>query len=91
MKKILLTLALCLSLFAPTAALAGEMDMAKATCNDVTNEQELVMIVFWLDGYLTAKTGDTTLSTAWIEELTAAVMTACNANPNTKLMSIVEQ
>ncbi len=91
MKKILLTLGLCLSLLAPTAALAAEMDMSKATCNEVTNEQELMMIVFWLDGYLTAKTGDTTLSTEWITELTASVIAACNKNPNTKLMSIVEQ
>lgn len=66
----------------------AEMDMANVTCNEITSEEEAVYMVFWLDGYLSAESGDTTLSDDWINTLVNELHEACAANSNARLLDI---
>lgn len=74
-----------------TSAQAESIDMASMTCNDIESEEDATYIIFWLDGYLSAETGDTTMSEEWIEELGNRIISACQSNPNQSLLDIVRE
>ncbi len=105
MKKIK-TAVLCatvfgLSLLVLPAAQAAEkkvkkdekVDMASYTCADLLaeNEDEAGMILLWVDGYLSGKTGDTVINTAFVGELAENVGKKCGENGKAKLLDVVKE
>lgn len=105
MKKIK-TAALCaallgLSLLVLPGAQAAEkkvkkeekVDMANYTCADLLaeSEDEAGMILLWVDGYLSGKTGDTVINTAFIGELAESVGKKCGENGKAKLLTVIQE
>jgi acid stress chaperone HdeB len=82
----------------PTGAQAKKsintkIDMAKYTCGELLaeSEDETGTVLIWIDGYLSGKTGDTTIDLKFLEELGTAVGQACKDSPNSKLLNVVEK
>ncbi len=71
-----------------SSAQAEDWDMAKVTCEDITSEEDAIFMVFWLDGYLSAESGDTSMSEAWIEQLVNELDTKCEQYPSARLLDI---
>ncbi len=89
MKKLLL--AMCLSC-APFAANAWEFDMSTVTCTDIAQDEELgSMMIFWLDGYISAAKSDTKISEEWMDKLGSGLAEECGKDPHRKLLDIVEE
>lgn len=95
MKKILLTLALSGLLISAAQADKAEkdwtLDMAEVTCKDMDDEEKAKIMMFWLDGYISAKEEDTELSGEWIDELGGYLEEGCEENKNAKLLEIIEE
>ena len=93
MKKVLL---LCLLLLlCPAASIAhaaDTMDMSTATCGDidVTDETELLIIVTWIDGYKSAKTGDMVLDAEIIGKNAEYIAKTCSENKNFKIADFLK-
>ena len=51
--------------------------------------QTMTMFYFWLDGYASAKTGDTKLDAGAVENNLTQIMKVCQKNPNKSVLSIV--
>ena len=49
----------------------------------------MTMFYFWLDGYASAKTGDTKLDAGAVENNLTQIMKVCQKNPNKSVLSIV--
>lgn len=95
MKKLLclLTLcALCLSV-APLAAKAEKVDMGSVTCKQLLemDEAEITFMVFWYDGYFSAKTGNNTMDTDALEQALEALGEHCGKNPNDNVLKVLSQ
>jgi len=87
MKKFLFCL--LLTLFCLTTPLAHaakqKVDMNRATCGDIEDENDLLVFVSWVDGYLSAKSGDMVIDLKTIEENLAEIVKTCSANDKFKL------
>ena len=71
MKKFLL-MALAVTMLggAPVASHAADQDMAKITCKEFLDAKEhMSMMIMWIDGYMSGKSGNTLISDAWMEKL----------------------
>jgi acid stress chaperone HdeB len=78
-------------LLAPLAgpAQAEKVDLGKLTCGqflEIDNEQELAYLFFWLDGYVSGKTGNTVLDPNTVEEDLKALVEMCQGKKNTPLL-----
>lgn len=63
---------------APFAAHAAEQDVAKITCKDfLADKQNISMMVMWIDGYMSGKSGNTSISDQWMEKLGTHLGTYC--------------
>lgn len=71
-----------------TQASAWEFDMAEVTCSDLENAEQAAMMMFWLDGYISAEEEDTTVSSDWIEELGNYLKEGCTEG-NYKVLEII--
>lgn len=73
--------------------LTNTIDMAAYTCKDLFSEKEddIGVVLIWFDGYLSGKTGDTSLSMDFIKDLAESVGTACKEKQSAKVMDIVKQ
>jgi len=95
MKKMLKNILWLLMLNSLFANAQGGMsfDMGEITCNqvDLTHEKDACMILFWLDGYVSAKEDDTQLSEEWIEELAGYIKEGCSENSNAKILDIIHE
>jgi len=96
MKKFLLTLfALTLLLSLPAVGQAAKksvsFDMAKYTCADFMAEKsdETFLVLVWIDGYLSGKTGDTRMDMKFMNELATEVGKACANGGKRKVLDIV--
>jgi hypothetical protein len=72
----------------------SNIDMAKATCNDALEEkdrQALKAVLIWIDGYLSAKTGDTVVDAYQLQRLAERLESSCRANPSMLLMDAVKK
>ncbi|QEP42907.1 hypothetical protein D5085_07085 [Ectothiorhodospiraceae bacterium BW-2] len=87
MKKQLCGLALALAL--PFTAHAWEYDMAEFTCGDIDSEETAAMVLFWLDGYISAEKDDTTVSQEWFEELGTILSSGCYNEPTKKVLDVI--
>lgn len=90
----------CLSLLAfPTVGAYAkkqvnqQVDMAKYTCKDLAAEEgdDAGMVLIWLDGYVSGKTGDTTIDMKFLSDLGEAVGKECGENPKAKVLEIVQR
>ena len=84
------------SLTAPVhaaAAKSDKVDMAKVTCKDVAakGKDEMAMMLFWIDGYLSKEKNDTVLTGEWIQELGEMIKTACSKNATKPLLKLVRE
>jgi hypothetical protein len=68
---------------------AWEFDMAEVKCSDLEDEEQAAMMLFWLDGYVSAKEEDTTMSEAWLEELGGYLEEGCSEG-NYKILDIIQ-
>ena len=99
MKKFLFFLILVLfCLTTPLAHAAKKMqaqklDMSKATCNDIdiSDPNELVVLVSWADGYMSAKSGDMVLDLKTIEENVGHIVKTCSEDKNFKIKDFLSQ
>lgn len=93
MKKMLALVALLALMAMPSLVKAEEnVDIAKIPCNGFLElaEDEMAGFIFWIDGYLSAKSGDTTMNDAYIERLGTHLGTFCGNNPNKTLMDAIK-
>lgn len=76
---------------APFAAHAAEQDVAKITCKEfLTDKQNISMMVMWIDGYMSGKSGNTSISDQWMEKLGTHLGTYCAKNPAKTIMDAIE-
>lgn len=92
MKKILLTaVAAAMLCAAPFAANAADQDMAKISCKDfLADKANMPMMIMWIDGYMSAKSDNTTMSDQWIEKLGMHLGTFCGKNQTKTIMEAIE-
>lgn len=92
----ILTLALVIAM--PLSAHAKkqvkeQVNMDKYTCGELLNEDEDEMgaVLIWIDGYLSGKTGDTTIDMDFLSKLSEAVGQTCANNKSAKLLDVVRK
>lgn len=95
MKKLLLCAAAMMMLLCPQTGWADDsVDMAAITCREfmdnINDEKEMTIILSWLDGYLSAKSGNTRLDDDWLESLATQLVEYCSAYPNRTVMDAVQ-
>lgn len=88
MKKLLLTMAACALLLTPVLSLAADTDMATLKCGDMmkSKKNEQVMLVMWVDGYMSGSSDVTTVSNKWIEQLATHMAQYCTKNAGKTIM-----
>ena len=92
MKKLMLAAIAALFLCAPVASFADEeIDMAKLPCKDfMASGDEMGMLLSWIDGYMSAKSNNTMMSSAWMEKLGKHMGEYCSKNPGNTIMKAME-
>lgn len=96
MKRLIILLVLLAIALTGPAAYAGKkntgLDMARYKCRDLMNEtdDDAAVVLMWVDGYMSCRTGDLRLDMQWIEELATALATTCSRYPNKYLIDVVE-
>jgi len=88
MKKFLFCLLLamfCLATPFAHAAQKTKLDMNKATCGDIEDENDLLVFVSWADGYLSAKSGDMMIDLKTVQENLEQIVKTCSENDKFKL------
>jgi acid stress chaperone HdeB len=53
-----------------------------------TDEQAAAVIIFWMDGYLSGVSGDTTFDEGIINDFAEKIMGACAASPKTGILKM---
>lgn len=96
MKKLLLMILAAMWLVFPLAKPAqadDKLDMGKVTCAEFLelDPEEIAYLYFWLDGYLSAKSGDLVLDPSTAESDVEELMKACRANKNSTLLKVLGQ
>ena len=100
MKKLLGMLLLAgalLSMPLAGSAQAEKVDLGKFTCGELIElaEEEdvetLTMIYFWLDGYFSAKSGDTVLDADAVEESLTEILKRCATQKSATVLSVISQ
>lgn len=89
MKKLLTTLLLTpvLSL----SAHAGSIDLGKMKCSELvsmaaSDEESVTYMIFWMDGYLSGVSGDTTFDDDTITTFTENIIEKCAASPKANVL-----
>ena len=83
--------ALLLFSFSGLAHAAGEQDMAKISCKDfLSDTQNMPMMIMWMDGYMSGKSDNTTMSNEWIEKFGKHLGEFCGKNPGKTIMQAME-
>ena len=80
-------------LSAPLAgvAQAEKVDFGKVTCGQFIefDENTMTMFYFWLDGYVSAKTGNSVIDTDAVEGDLTALLQKCNASKQSTLLKVI--
>ncbi|MBF0189325.1 MAG: hypothetical protein HQL50_15480 [Magnetococcales bacterium] len=76
---------------AATTAQAARFDVADLTCKDRGSDEEGILLLYWLDGYLSGRTGDTRYSDQGITRLAMHVERECTRDPNQTVLSIIDR
>ena len=87
-----LAVALLVSPWAGSAR-AEKVDFSEITCEAFVDfdEETTTMFYFWLDGYASAKSGDTVFDTDSVESDLAELLKLCSANPKATILKMLEQ
>ena len=93
MKKLCFAIVLAALFALPmTASAKGDkIDFGKLPCSAFVqlDAQTMTMFYFWLDGYASAKTGDTTLDVNAVENNLTQIMKVCKQNPKKTVLSVI--
>ena len=93
MKKLILAAMAAAMLCAPASVFAANesVDMAKLTCKELLNSgDKMNMFIMWIDGYMSGKSDDTTISDEWMEKLGKHLGQYCAANPQKTIMDAMD-
>lgn len=96
MKKMLVPALLLVAILFVSPVYAGKssgIDMNYYTCNDLMQEDpdDIGLVLMWVDGYISCKTGDLTMDEDWIMEMAETISDACADDPKAYLIDIVER
>ena len=70
---------------------AEEQDMAKITCKEfLEDKKNMPMMIMWIDGYMSGKSDNTTMSDEWVEKLGKHLGEFCGKNPGKTIMEAME-
>ena len=91
MKKLCFAIVLAAMFAMPMSASAEKIDFGKLKCSSFMelDAQTMTMFYFWLDGYASAKTGDTTLDVNAVENNLTQIMKVCKQNPKKSVLSVI--
>ncbi len=92
MKKFfaLAVVALAVSVVANVAS-AEEQDISKIKCSEfVQSGDNMPLLMMWIDGYLSAASGNTVMDDAYIEDLGVKLGEFCGKNPNATLFEAID-
>ncbi len=64
--------------------------MAEVTC-DGLKEDNAALILFWLDGYVSAKEDETGISSEWVDELSSYIKEGCTEDAAQSVLGIVKK
>lgn len=93
MKMLSCIMLIICSLIAPAAATASdEIDMATYNCGDLFSEKEsdVLLLIFWIDGYLSGKSGDMKVNADALGNLADRLITYCDKNRKVLIMKAVQ-
>ena len=94
MKKFFMAALIAAALCMPALASADDdiQDISKVTCKEFlsSDEKEISFLLAWIDGYMSAKSDNTQISTAWMEKLGEHMGSYCSANPKKTIMDAME-
>lgn len=94
MKKFLMAALIGAALCMPAAASADDdtQDVSKITCKEflASDESDISFMLAWIDGYMSAKSNNTKISSAWMEKLGEHMGSYCSANPGKTIMDAME-
>jgi len=90
--KSTITALLTVILAGSCVARAEQTDLAKITCEEITNSflEDVVVIGAWLSGYYNAKRDNTVVDSKQVAANTAKVMQFCRSSPRETVMHAVE-
>ena len=68
------------------------LGVSQISCKEFldSKEDEIGMILVWLDGYLSAKSDNTLMDDAWMEKLGKQLGEYCSAHPKKTIMDAVK-
>jgi hypothetical protein len=72
----------------------SNIEMAKVTCEDALQEKDkqvLQAVLIWIDGYLSAKSGNTMVDTVQLQTMAERLERSCRANPSMLLLDAVNK
>ena len=91
MQKPLVLMAAAALFCAPLAAMAKDYDLAKMTGADFLDDKDTItMMIFWIDGYMSAESKNTKISDAWMEKLGTHMGEYCGSHPKKTIMDAME-
>jgi acid stress chaperone HdeB len=91
MKKPFVLMAAAALFCTPLATMAKDFDIAKMTCGEFLQDKETTtMMIFWIDGYMSAESKNTEFSDAWMEKLGSHMGEFCGKNPEKTIMDAME-
>jgi acid stress chaperone HdeB len=70
-----------------------KLDMASYTCKDLLAEtdDDVGAVLIWIDGYLSGKTGDTTIDVEFLSDLAEGVGEECGGKSDSKVLDVVQK
>ncbi|MFI3270532.1 MAG: HdeA/HdeB family chaperone [Pseudomonadota bacterium] len=70
---------------------AVEFDMAQRSCVEfIENVDDITYTLFWIDGFSSALSENTIVSTDWMTKLSTHMVTYCQQYPNHTIMQAME-
>ncbi len=91
-------LLLWLLFLVPASEAQERVDLQEMTCGEVIslaqeegNEESIFLFVFWIDGYLSGISGETTVNFDELSELAESLATFCVANEATDILTAARQ
>lgn len=85
--------AMVTALVATQPAKANSFDMGDFTCAELIelDTETSVLVIFWLEGYLSGITGDTVFDLEYLVALDEVMATECAADPDALVLDVVEE
>ncbi len=90
--KLIMTLMVMAVLGLASFAQAQDVDFSKVKCSEFLNsgEANIQNTMIWLDGYVSALSDNTVMSTEWMKEFGTHMGTYCTKNPNSTILEAVD-